>query len=93
MQVCSRQRYMHIAQAAAAEKMNEMDYTNKQIEIYVDSQAALLALEKYIITDKCVQTCKQNLNRLATKNSVTLNWIRGHCGYLGNEVADRLAKR
>ena len=81
------------ALAAAAEKMNEMDYTNKQIEIYVGSQAALLALEKYIITDKSVQTCKQNLNRLATGNNVTLNWIPGHCGHLGNEVADRLAKR
>ena len=81
------------ALAAAAEKMNEMDYTNKQIEIYVDSQAALLALEKYIITDKSVQTCKQNLNRLATGNNVNLNWIPGHCGHLGNEVADRLAKR
>ena len=37
--------------------------------------------------------CKETLNKLGKNNKVTLNWIPGHEGHMGNEVADRLAKR
>ena len=81
------------ALAAAAAKMKDAGFVDKKIEIFVDSQAALKAIDKYTISNKSVQICKQNLNRLANSNKVTLNWIPGHEGFMGNEVADRLAKR
>ena len=82
------------ALSKAAERMLHNDTQNKTIKIFVDSQAALLALDKYIITDKSVQTCKNNINNLANNNNrISLNWIPGHEGFMGNEVADRLAKR
>ena len=35
---------------------------------------------------------KQKLNCLGAEIDITTNWIPSHVGYLGNEVADRLAK-
>ena len=67
--------------------------TGKTIQMYVDSQAAIKALDNYIITDKSVYNCKTSINKLAQDNKVCINWIPGHQGHMGNEVADRLAKR
>ena len=37
---------------------------------------------------------QKTLNRLASQvNEITLNWIPGHEGHLGNELVDSLAKR
>ena len=63
------------------------------INFYVDSQAAIKALNKYIIDCKTVKTCKTQLNRLAKTNLVRINWVKSHIGIKGNEIADRLAKR
>jgi ribonuclease HI len=68
--------------------------SNYNIHINVDSQAALKALDNFATKNLCVTDCKQALNRLASyNNKIELKWIPGHEGHLGNEIADRLAKR
>ena len=64
----------------------------KKINFYVDSQSAIKSLQSYFVITKSVLECKNLVNKLAETNSVYINWIPGHVGQLGNEVADRLAK-
>ena len=67
--------------------------TDKTIQMYMDSQAAIKALDNYIITDKSVYNCKTKINQLLQNSKVCINWIPGHQGHMRNGVADRLAKR
>ena len=46
-----------------------------------------------INTQRTVSECKRVLNKLNENNKVNLNWIPAHSFQLGNEIADRLAKR
>ena len=72
----------------------DADIYNKKINFYIDSQGAIAALGKLQSTDKSVLECKRLLNKLTTlENEVTLNWIPGHSGQRGNEIADALARR
>lgn len=64
----------------------------RSVVIHVDSQAALLALDKYITTSITVQNCIEALNILGTKMRVTLRWVKAHVGHPLNELADELAK-
>lgn len=41
---------------------------------------------------KVVLECKQRLNELGERNKVTVKWVPGHEGILGNEKADMLAR-
>ena len=66
--------------------------TNHSINYHIDSQGAIKSLHKYETRSRCVIECKRLLNKLAETNTVTLNWIPGHSGQLGNGVADNLAK-
>ena len=77
----------------AATYMISRDVTNKFVQFYIDSQSAIKALKSYLVFTKCVCECKRILNKLSEQNTVCLNWIPGHEGQLGNEIADRLAKR
>lgn len=63
-----------------------------KVLIYSDSQAALKALEKPVITSALVRQCKTALNKLAAGRKVTLAWVPGHQGTRGNEKADELAR-
>jgi ribonuclease HI len=58
-----------------------------------DSQAALKALNCENICSSSVWNCFNSLQRLSVSNSVRLVWTPGHCGIVGNEIADSLAKR
>ena len=50
-------------------------------------------MESYTTNSKVILEAKQTLKELAKNNQITLNWIPGHEGHMGNEIADRLAKR
>ena len=72
--------------------MTQEDFVGNDITIYVDSQAAIKALNKLDTKNALVKNCKTKLNRLSEGNDVKLSWIPAHVGYIGNEIADRLAK-
>jgi len=67
-------------------------YKNKRILIFSDSQAAFKALSSPKVTSGLVAECLDALFALASLNAVTLIWVPGHCGILGNEEADKLAR-
>ena len=76
----------------AALKPYNTGATNLKIQIYSDSQAVIMALTKPYTKSKTILRCHNNLNKLCSKNHVTLSWVAGHQGYEGNETADQLAK-
>jgi ribonuclease HI len=68
-------------------------YKNKWVLIFSDSQAALKALSGPKVTSRLVVECLDALFALASLNEVTLVWVPGHHGILGNEKADELARQ
>ena len=45
------------------------------------------------MTSGLVAECLDALSVLPSMNEVTLIWVPGHCGILGNEEADKLARQ
>ena len=67
--------------------------TVKFVKILVDSQAALLALNKQHVTADSVLQAIHSLERLSLKGAVVrLAWVKAHVGIQGNELADSAAK-
>lgn len=64
----------------------------RKINFYVDSQAALLALDSNTIDNKLVHDCIKSLNKLARNFAIDLNWTKAHVGQRWNEEVDTLAK-
>ena len=84
-----------LAISACAAELTASGTTAKTIFIHSDSQAALRALNRACTSSATVLDCIRHFNLLACQtpqNMVTLRWIPGHSGFLGNEHADRLAK-
>ncbi|XP_011687449.1 PREDICTED: uncharacterized protein LOC105449763 [Wasmannia auropunctata] len=75
-----------------AEILMETRRSRHTIYICSDSRAAIEALTKTTTESAVVWDCKQALNSLGKKCTLTLVWTPGHQGILGNEVADGLAK-
>ncbi|CAG9815744.1 unnamed protein product [Phaedon cochleariae] len=63
-----------------------------RIKICTDSQASLKAFTNLRVTSRLVQECREELNVLSEHNKITLLWVPGHCGIVGNEKADELAR-
>ena len=62
------------------------------IKFFVDSQAALMALDKSNIRSIQVRDTCRALDKLGGLAKVSLVWTRAHVGTSGNERADHLAK-
>jgi ribonuclease HI len=78
-------------QVAACE-CNKRNLSRRQINIFTDSKAALNSLSSFRVISKTIQECLKELLELGRKNVLRLVWVPGHSGFLGNEIADELAK-
>ena len=78
-----------------AQAVLEGDCRGKPVVTCSDSQAALGALDGYLVRLREVLRCRELLEELSRANSIRLLWIPGHSGVVGNddEAADRLANR
>ena len=75
-----------------AELCIQNNFSNRQIYIASDSQAALKTLSSCRIRSKTATNCLENLAKLSQANEVKLIWVPSHQGIKGNEQADTLAK-
>ncbi len=65
----------------------------REILFFVDSQAALHALNAITFNSILVRQCMDALNTLSKTNFVTPQWVKAHMGHKLNKEADDLAKR
>ena len=76
----------------AAEALLEANIIGREVSLYVDSQAAIMALDSTVTYSKVVKECKKKIFQVSEQNSVRICWVPGHENYRGNEEADILAK-
>jgi ribonuclease HI len=69
-----------------------MQRINQRIKIRSDSQAAITAISNINISSNTVLECRNLLNRLGSKNKLTIRWVKAHNAHVGNKLADSLAK-
>ena len=81
---------MAIKQAACY--LMEEENAAKYVRFFVDSQAAILALNSDNISSQLVRQTKSELNEAGKQRYLILNWTRAHIGTEGNELADTAAK-
>ena len=81
-----------LALKTAAHTIEIKNLHNINIEFYTHSQAVIKSLQKRLTQNEIIKDCHEILNSLGKSNKVTVNWIPGHKGYEGNEIADKLAK-
>ncbi len=62
------------------------------ITLYSNCQAALHAVGQNLVRSQLVFNTIAALNQTAWKNRIHLRWVKGHCGIIGNERVDVLAK-
>ena len=67
---------------------------DENLDIYCDSQAAILALNSIFVQSQLVEETMKLLDEVALKiGCLTIRWIRGHQRHIGNERADLMARR
>lgn len=96
--IASLSRYCTVFQAEVhaielcAREIENRGYSNRKIYILSDSKAAILAIGATEIQSKLVWDCTTALKHISNCNRVTLMWVPGHRGIVGNELADELAR-
>ena len=74
--------------------LGNLDKHSNKVIFYTDCQSVLLALDNCFTKKKQVWETMQNLNEVSKRvQSVSIKWVQGHAGHLGNEMADLLANR
>ena len=68
---------------------NDFNY----IKFFIDSQAAILAVENSKVSSTLVREAKIELNKASKNKKITLCWTKAHVGTVGNEMADAGAKQ
>jgi hypothetical protein len=71
----------------------ERGYTDRNIYILSNSQAAIKALDRYQINSKLVWDCHQCLVKLAEHNRIQPVWVPGLMGFDRNERAHQSARQ
>ena len=67
---------------------------DETLDIYCDSQSAILALNSIFVHSALVDETISLLNELAQEvKCLTIRWVKGHQRHVGNERADRMARR
>ena len=66
-------------------------YRHAKIYIMSDSMASLLALKSHTFKSKLTWECAQTLNTLGESNTLTLKWVPGHTGIVGNEILNQFS--
>lgn len=77
----------------ALEHINFRHIPNSRITVFVDSQAAIKALDSKVIKSTTVAKCRDEVRKAATHHQINICWVPGHCNVTGNEKADALARK
>ena len=80
----------------ALEHLKQQRLEEKQVYIFIDSQAAIKRLQLNSLTggQELVFKITQSCSYLASKNiSINFYWVPSHLGIYGNKIADKLAKK
>jgi ribonuclease HI len=77
----------------ALKELNKQHLARKDVVLLIDSVAAIQAVTNEESQDKNIILARYEIKSLQTKGvKVMLQWVPSHCGLLGNEKADFLAK-
>src|SRR6266704_6311970 len=80
----------------ALEHLKQQRLKEKQVYIFINSQAAIKRLQLKSLTggQELVFKITQSCSYLASKNiSINFYWVPSHLGIYRNEIADKLAKK
>ena len=81
-----------LAISQSARKLIDSNKQNNTIYFMSDSTATIKSLTKNKINSYTTWDCINTLNELGKSNTIHINWIPGHRGFDGNEIADTWAK-
>ena len=80
----------------ALEHLKQQRLKEKQVYIFINSQAAIKRLQFNSLTggQELVFKITQSCSYLASKNIfINFYWVPSHLGIYGNEIVDKLAKK
>jgi len=91
---CTNNQAEQLAILAAIQYIEKIQRTDKRITIYTDSKITLDKLQNSNIHTNIREEIRRKIIEMnKTSWEVTLCWIKAHAGILGNELADKLAKK